>query len=379
MYKPLGTVWLKHAKRRFYRGIELSPNGNGNVGYYNMWNGWSVEPKKGEWPLFRQHIDLLANHNVEHARYIVQWLAETVQHPDRPIGVAIAFRGSPGTGKSTFGRWFGSLFGCHFLHLDSESRMLGRFNAHLHQAILVLADEAVWAAGKQGLGALKRMITEPTLAIERKGIDTITVKNLIHMLVASNDDWVVPVGLDDRRFAVFTVSKQHARDTKFFGAVHDELFKKGGLAALLYDMLAYKSDVDLKDIPDTEERREQKFFSLTPIDEWWRGVLEDGLFWQKDDLIEDSDEVRILRSRMYETYVVSVERAHKRWNLGSQSALGRYLKKLLPPPYPLSARTIHGGPMSYILPSLAECRAFYDTSHGHTEWDDNVVMRPALF
>ena len=43
------------------------------------------------------------------------------QEPHRPIGIALAFKGKPGTGKSTFAKWFGPLFGVHFLHLDSQS------------------------------------------------------------------------------------------------------------------------------------------------------------------------------------------------------------------------------------------------------------------
>ena len=49
------------------------------------------------------------------------------------------------------------------------------------------------------------MITEPTLAIERKGQDTETVPNMLHILMASNNQWIVPAGLDERRFAGGTV------------------------------------------------------------------------------------------------------------------------------------------------------------------------------
>ena len=175
--KKLGTAWLEHPKRRFYNGIELAPDGRGNPGYYNLWKGFSVEPKQGAYPLFRQHLDLVAQHNQQYADYIFAWMADCVQHPERPGGIALAFKGEQGTGKTTFGKWFGALFGLHFLHLDSEHRLLGNFNAHLHNAIVILADEALWAGGKQGLGALKRMITEKTLNIERKGLDVVQVKN----------------------------------------------------------------------------------------------------------------------------------------------------------------------------------------------------------
>lgn len=380
VFKPLGTVWLKHPKRRYFSGIELCPNGHAvNPGYYNLWKGWAVEPKKGVWTLFREQIDLIADHNPEHAKYIIAWLAETVQHPDKPIGISLAFRGGQGTGKSTFARWFGSLFGHHFLHLDSEQRLLGRFNAHLHNAIVVFADEAVWAGGKQGLGALKRMVTEETLAIERKGIDTISVKNRIHMLIASNEDWFVPAGFDDRRFAIFHVSTKRQNDSVFFEAVHDELFNRGGLAALLYDLLSYTSDVNLRFIPETQERNVQKTLSLSPLDEWWREMLNDGTFWLEMYLYDDrriidekrfKSEYRVDRELIYETYAKMVERANRRWNLGSRGALGRFLRKVLPEPYPRTYQERSTGKRSYLLPDLSISRQFYEKTHGKMTWDD---------
>jgi hypothetical protein len=39
--------------------------------------------------------------------------------------------------------------------------------------MLLFADEAFWAGDRKGEGALKRMVTEPTLFIEQKGIDPI--------------------------------------------------------------------------------------------------------------------------------------------------------------------------------------------------------------
>ncbi|MEN6605941.1 MAG: DUF5906 domain-containing protein [Bryobacteraceae bacterium] len=368
--RPLGATWLVSPRRRFYNGIELAPNGRGTPGYYNMWNGFTVEPKKGDWSLYRQHLELLAEHDDVSARYILAWMADVVKHPERPGVTSLGFRGGQGTGKSTFVKWYGALFGSHFLHLDSEQRLLGRFNAHLHNAILVLADEAVWAGGKQGLGALKRLITEDTLAIERKGIDTIMVKNMIHMMVASNEDWFVPASFDDRRFAVFHVSDAEQNNASFFGAVHAELFQRGGLAALLYDLLEHPGDVDLRLIPETEERDRQKKRSLQPKHAWWLEMLTDGSPWDGAEVTELGDYL-IDNEALYTSYITATQKAERYVNNGFKGALGRYLKTVLPDPYPVLKQAGAGderGKRCWLFPSLEVARQHYDKLFGKEDW-----------
>ncbi|MCR4301813.1 MAG: DUF5906 domain-containing protein [Sulfuricaulis sp.] len=364
--KALGSVWVTHPRRRFYEGIELAPNGHGNPNYYNLWRGFTVEPKKGSWARYHEHLMLMARGNVECARYIKAWIAETVQRPSRPVGTALSFKGDQGTGKSTFSKWFGALFGAHFLHLDSEQRLLGHFNAHLHHAIVVLADEAVWAGGKAGLGSLKRLITEETLAIERKGVDTMIVRNMVHMMVASNEDWFVPVGFDNRRFAVFNVGKEHQNDRAFFGAVHDELFKHGGLAALLYDLLEYKIDIDLGEIPNTGELEQQKWQSMPDKYAWWLEQLQEGDLWRRAK-VRKGNEYEVDPDEVYEGYVQALGKAHRHANLGLKGALGRFLRTLLPEPYPRVIQTA-GGKRFWTFPSLSVSRRYYDENFTKMPW-----------
>lgn len=360
--KPLGEAWVTHPKRRFYRGIELAPNGKSNEGYYNLWTGFSVEPKQGDWSLFRQHIDLLANGNPDHVQYILTWMAETVQDPAHPIGIALSFKGGQGVGKSTYAKWFGALFGPHFLHLDSEHRLLGQFNAHLHHTIVVFADEAVWAGGKQGIGALKRMITETTLAIERKGIDVINVKNMLHMIVASNEEWFVPADFDNRRFAVFKVNPARQNQHKFFGAVASQLFEQGGLAALLYDLLAFKSTINLREIPETEELIEQKKHSMTGKKAWWFEQLQSGAPWIGAEPLPANGEgdipYQIDPDNLYSAYVTAIRIGDTRANPGFMGSVGRFLRTVLPEGFPEIIQ--RGGKRYWVLPSLEKSRKHFE-------------------
>jgi hypothetical protein len=51
-----GEYWLNHPQRRQYEGIEFEPSGHGRAGYYNLWRGFSVQPKQGDCSIFLAHL-----------------------------------------------------------------------------------------------------------------------------------------------------------------------------------------------------------------------------------------------------------------------------------------------------------------------------------
>lgn len=390
--KTRAEAWIEHPKRRFYYGVDLAPEpGRGNKDYYNLWQGFSVEPKQGDWSLYRKHLELLVQGNPEHFAYMMTWMADCVQHPSQPAGICLALKGLPGTGKSTAAKWFGSLFGQHFTHLDSEARLLGNFNAHLHNAIVVLPDEAVWAGGKAGLGALKRLITEDTLMIEPKGLDVIEVDNMIHMFVASDQDWFVPKGMDDRRFAIFEVSDERANDTVFFEAVKAQLFKQGGLAALLYDLLNFKCEIPLRVLPETAESERQKMHTMLPKYQWWYEQLISGAPWVEaipipitDTYIKTAARIdnpdghelfEVDPTELYGAYVTDLKIADGRVTPGTRSALSRFLQQVLPENLPKTVQ--HGGKRYWVFPSLEVARQTFDLkTKTRNTWPEDTEPPP---
>jgi len=52
---PLAKYWLHHEQRRQYEGIVFKPKKE-MPGYYNLWKGFTVEPKPGDWSLFKEHL-----------------------------------------------------------------------------------------------------------------------------------------------------------------------------------------------------------------------------------------------------------------------------------------------------------------------------------
>ena len=185
---PLGAWWLKHPGRLTYTGLIFRPGGDKVIdAKLNLWRGWGIEPKAGERGLMREHIRTVMTSSAEMFDYVIRWLAWAVQHPDLRAEVALVFQGGKGVGKGTLGNAMCRIFGQHAVHI-SNSKYLTGFNAHLRDASFCFADEAYWPGDKAAEGNLKRLITEPTLLIEGKGRDAISVENMLHVVIASNED-----------------------------------------------------------------------------------------------------------------------------------------------------------------------------------------------
>jgi len=99
------------------------------------------------------------------------------------------------------------------------------------QTAFLFSDEAVWPGHKDKEGALKALVSEPTMTIEPKGVNAFTMPNCLKVFMASNSDWIVPAGVDDRRFAVFRVSEDRKQDHAYFGRLQRQL-DNGGLPSM---------------------------------------------------------------------------------------------------------------------------------------------------
>lgn len=359
-YKPLGKWWLEHGQRREYLALRFFPGKPEEVdGYLNMWRGWSVMPKAGDWSLMREHVRrILANGDEACTDYILRWAAWAVQNPGEPAEVALVLRGGRGTGKGIFARSLKRLFGQHGLQVNSPAQLTGRFNAHLRDCCLLFADEAIVPGDKAAESVLKGLITEPELTIEGKGVNLVQARNRLHVVMASNEEWVVPAGIDERRFAVFEVSSQHAQDSDYFRAIAEQL-RAGGLAAMLHDLLT----MDLGDwhprrsVPQTEALHAQKAATVGGIDAVFLDLLRTGEiparrwvgFNQPFLATADLRDYAQTRLRRDDVTLNAVNKLMR--DLGFE--------------YHDRSR-----PRGFVIPSLPDARAAWDRARMPMRWDD---------
>ncbi|WP_407120236.1 primase-helicase family protein [Bradyrhizobium sp. STM 3561] len=288
--KQKGKWWLDHPRRRTYENLVLEPTKPETFDdNYNLWRGFGVKPQQGDWSLMQAHIrDVLANGNRTLGDYIIKWSAWKLQNPGERPEVALVFIGGEGVGKGIFGRAMKDLLGRNGKQIFSSKHLVGRFNAHLRDCCLLIADEAVAPDDKDGKAALKGLVTEPEIALEGKGRDVDWVLNHLGLIIISNDERVVPAGKDARRFVVADVPNTHQQDAKYFTALVAEL-KNGGLEAMLHDLLI----MDLKGWHPrarviTDALREQQRLNLTPAERLVYEVLDTGQFFPTSDTKYDT-------------------------------------------------------------------------------------------
>jgi Bifunctional DNA primase/polymerase, N-terminal/Primase C terminal 2 (PriCT-2)/Family of unknown function (DUF5906) len=372
----VGNYWLQHKRRRQYEGVDLVPNEplellNGN---FNLWRGFGVEPKRGDWSLMMEHVCfVLAAGDINAAEYICKWAAWTLQHPGERAEVALVFQGGKGCGKGVFIRALARCFGEHGMQIFNQEHLVRKFNGHLRSCLFLFVDEGYWAGSKKSESVLKGLITEPALVIEQKGIDPVQWPNRLHVAMAANADWVVPASAGERRYAVFKCAdkyvKGHCDDSvreAHFSSLHREL-DNGGLEAMLFDMLSWNlGNWHPRMIYETRGLLEQKEQSLSPLEQWLEQLLQEGVLpgpgiFCRNESQRDFSSTRAL-----------VDSAKERspqlhWHL-SDKQMGIFLRKHGCIPFKYRNGTLET--RGWKFPPFAQMRADWSKRFGGWEWQE---------
>lgn len=274
--------WLMDPDRRQYDDVVFHPSPPGEddapEGVYNRWQGFAYEPKKGKSceKLIAHIFNNICSENAELFDWVIAFFAKIVQRPRERVGVALVLRGKQGCGKSKVFEIFGKLLGPHHKVADSARYLTGQFNAHMEDCLLLQIDEGFWAGDKEALGRLKGLITSSQQMIEGKGRDPVLMDNYVHLGMTSNEIWVVPAGMEERRFCVLDVSDAEMQNAEYFAAIDAEAENGGYEAFLQYLMDFDLKKVNLRNIPQTAALLEQKIRGLSAEMAWWYQCLQEG-------------------------------------------------------------------------------------------------------
>ena len=136
------------------------------------------------------------------APWLVDYIAHTAQHPTTRGQHVVIFRDEGGTGKSALFDTLDQVFGKYSGPVGSG--MTSSFNAGMEHLVFAhWSDPVIHGALDRDLeSALKNFSGDKLIEINHKGGAKYHVRNYGRLLIATNKDWIVPIGEKERRYVV---------------------------------------------------------------------------------------------------------------------------------------------------------------------------------
>lgn len=369
----VSKLWVESQDRRQYDGIVFDPSMTSPPSHYNLWRGFAVkpDPAKGNCQRFLEHIaENVCRGDETLFSWVIGWFAALFQWPTEKLGTALVLRGGQGTGKTIVGRMIGSLLGGHYALVADSRYIVGRFNSHLANCLLLQLDEATWGGDHAAAGKLKDLITGDWQYIEYKGKEPMRVKNYVRLLVTGNNNWLVPAGVDERRFAVLDVGEARQQNHEYFQAIEDEM-NAGGREALLHYLLHLDlSDIPLRSIPQTGALLEQKVSTLAPEHQWWLDIIGRGQLPGDEAGTGETECHKLFHNYLGLMKDLGVNRRQ------SETGFGYALRRVAPDVKRYRRRVASPGGSElrwcYRFPPLRACRANFEHIAGPTAFSDDA-------
>jgi Family of unknown function (DUF5906) len=323
-------AWIADEDRRQVTEIVVDPMCT-RKDVYNMWKPFAVtfippvcdnEVEDLVQPILKHISDVIAVGNDHHLNWIIDYLANMVQRPDRKSQVAVLLYGVEGCGKGIIFEFFRRcILGefCSFQTSDPENDLFGRFANGAFHRVLIQVDEVKTLHDHSC--RLKDFITNNTINYERKGKDKITVQNISNLILTSNNENALAVSPEDRRFSLFRCSSIHKMDKSYFIRLAEHLAKpKVARAFYQYlmsrDLAQYVGDFQASR-PITEYYKETQLANISPVMRFLSWIVND-----------ESGPVDIAAKKLYEDY----QNFHHSGNykfIMSYASFGREVKRIV--------------------------------------------------
>ncbi len=220
--------WLDDPNMRCYESIDFLPNGNEDD-VFNTWDIIDHEEHIIDDPMvstgnLHKIIKRICENTDEGYDFMINYIAHLVKYPEIKPHVGIFFSSAQGSGKDTFIKLLRKLIGkvCVAFENDPEN-IFGKFNisARSNKLVVVLqeADNI-----KQYNSKIKDLITCETATLGEKNIRNTVVKDYTRLIVLSNNENIIKIEPDDRRWVMFKCYNYHVDpDPEFFNNVRNDI------------------------------------------------------------------------------------------------------------------------------------------------------------
>ena len=304
------SIWFESLTRRDVNTIEFDPSCLENApDCYNTWKGYRLNNTgtfdSNNLTAVLHHVkDVLADNDAEVYEYILDWFAQVLQKPSQKTKTCLVLKSIEGTGKGIFIDMIGKIMGNDtYLFCTDMEKILGRFNKQAAGKLLVNFNETNWGGNIKSKGIFKSFITDDHVTIEEKGREPYVINNYANCCITSNNDWLVSVGRDDRRFVLIECKNEKLAKDKVSAIIKTDIQE---LANFFYnrDISNFDSTVYKK----TNFHEDQVQLNWDSVQTFWYSVCSKEL--AEFDIFDTFMETGIEKCDLYTMYLESCKSSH---------------------------------------------------------------------
>ena len=322
------TYWLKQIDRRDFNHFQFNPYTlESSENCYNTWKGYKILDtekfdEKNIEPILYHIKDVMANGDNVVYEYLLNYFAHLLQKPYQRTCVCLCFKSIEGTGKTLFLDIIRKIMGEDLYTTTNEmERVLGRFNDLSANKILINFNETNWGGDKKCKGKFKALITDDKIAIEEKGKSIYVTDNYANCIISSNNEWLISISKDDRRFCAIECKNEPLSKTKY------EIINKIDLqeiANYFYNRDISKFDSRL--FPKTKFHEDQIQLNWDSVQNFVNELLNEE--YKKYSDMKVDIKVKLEKDVLYTYYIGSCQAHHS--NKFNNVWFYKKLKKLIP-------------------------------------------------
>lgn len=155
---------------------------------------------------------------------LLSYLAALKQYPGRKFFWCPLIQGAPGNGKTALTDAAAHAVGQRYTHKPSAKELAdsgSKFTGWLDRKLLVVIEEIHVSDRRELIDALKPLITDRRVEIQKKGADQVTGDNRANFLLTTNHRDAITKTANDRRYAIFYTAQQTYDDCLRDGMTDD--------------------------------------------------------------------------------------------------------------------------------------------------------------
>jgi len=294
--------WAKDKTMRYFDNVDYYPTASMcPKKTFNLWNDFPIKniplDENANTDLLYYHINTLLNNDTIDIEWFLNWMAHIVQFPHKKTEVCVILYDKKfGTGKSILAEEFlQRIIGLNKMTITAKTdKLFGKFTDTQGKLLYVLNE----AKGKDTFelnDIIKDAITGKVGQMEKKGVDSMQVKDYINYIITTNNLNSIKLEEGDRRFMVFKTNGELKGNVQYFTELIKTLEDEVIMRKFYEDLM----NRDLREFDASRDRQQNELMDIMK-EHNQDFILEFINYWKQES--EDSDSLYKKKMKSMELY-----------------------------------------------------------------------------